>query len=81
METKVTKWGNSAGIRLSKDVKESLNIKVGDTLDVQIKDDTLILKKEEHTPTTIDELFKNYDGSKFKTDVLDWGEKQGHEEW
>ncbi|WP_057879894.1 AbrB/MazE/SpoVT family DNA-binding domain-containing protein [Companilactobacillus kimchiensis] len=81
METKVTKWGNSAGIRLSKDIKESLNIKIGDILTVQVKGDELILKKEEDTPATIQDLFKDYDGEEFKTNEIDWGEKKGHEEW
>lgn len=80
METKVTKWGNSAGIRLSKDIKDSLDIKIGDTLNVEIKDNEIILKKKT-IPTTIQDLFKNYNGDKLKTSEFNWGEKQGHEEW
>ena len=81
METKVTKWGNSAGIRLSKDIKESLDIKIGDTLNIEIRGDELVIKKVEDNPASIKELFKNYNGPKFKTKETDWGEKQGNEKW
>ena len=43
MITKVQKWGNSQGLRLSKALLSEVEIAIGDDLDVSVHDGTLIL--------------------------------------
>ena len=41
MNTKVQKWGNSQGVRLSKEQLSQANIEVGDAVDVAVRDGVL----------------------------------------
>ena len=47
MITKVQKWGNSQGLRLSKHLLEDAHISVGDAIDVVARDGSIII-----TPTS-----------------------------
>ncbi|MBI1870041.1 MAG: transcriptional regulator/antitoxin, MazE [Chlamydiae bacterium] len=37
MVTKIQKWGNSQGLRVSKDVLEKAHITIGDQVDIRVK--------------------------------------------
>jgi antitoxin MazE len=41
MITKVQKWGNSQGLRISKDILRDIEIKVGDPVDVAVRDGSM----------------------------------------
>lgn len=43
MITKVQKWGNSQGLRLSKELLSDVEIGVGDAVDVAVHDGTLVV--------------------------------------
>jgi len=43
MQVKIEKQGNSAGLRLSKTLLESLNVAIGDTLDASVDNGVLRL--------------------------------------
>jgi len=43
MEVKVTKWGNSLGIRLNKELAEAISIKENDIVDIQVIDNKLVI--------------------------------------
>lgn len=61
METTIQKWGNSSAIRIPKMVLTSLNLSNSDTLDIEIKNNNIILKKakeKKHIPLA--ERIKNY---------------------
>lgn len=75
----VNKWGNSKGIRLPKSVTESLEIKDNDSLNVEIKDGAVVLTKQKKE-ITIEELFKDYKGGSFQTDLQEF-ESLGNEKW
>lgn len=84
---KLSKWGNSHGIRLTKELLESLQIseeKVREEniiFDAIVNDHNLILTvKEEKTP--LEKLFEGFKGNAkdYKVD-LDWGEAVGNEVW
>ena len=48
MQTAVKQWGNSAGVRISKDVLEQSKIQIDDILDITaIQNGTIILQKKE----------------------------------
>lgn len=56
-EVSISKWGNSQGLRIPKEIIESLKIKVGDKVKVFVENNRVIIepiqKKKEYT---IDEL-------------------------
>ena len=43
MEVKVTKWGNSLGIRLNKEIAKALALKENDVVDIQVIDNKLVI--------------------------------------
>ena len=43
MVTRVQKWGNSQGLRLSKDVLSEAHIEVGDVVDVAVQEGSIVL--------------------------------------
>ena len=59
----VTKWGNSQGIRLSKDVLSSANLKIGDGIEIIANENEIVIKKIIKRRPTIQELFANYEGT------------------
>ena len=42
----IRSWGNSQGIRIPKDILDKMQLKISDVLDIEIKDDTIVLKKQ-----------------------------------
>lgn len=48
MTTILSKWGNSAGIRLPKDFIEKLSLHIGDKLIIEQKDNQIILSPEQN---------------------------------
>ena len=44
MVTKIQKWGNSQGLRVSKYILEQAKIDIGDEVDMTVKDGTIIIK-------------------------------------
>mgnify|MGYP002656227901 FL=1 len=42
---RIQKWGNSAAMRLPAQTLKQLGLKIGDTLQAEICDDTLIIRK------------------------------------
>lgn len=64
METTIQKWGNSSAIRLPKVVLTKLNLTNSDTLEIEVKDNNIVLKKsvaKKHIPLA--ERLKNYNGN------------------
>ncbi len=73
----VKAWGNSQGIRIPKAILEKLNIKVSDTLQIEIKDDTIVLKKT-FKHKSFEERVAEYNGE-ISVCAYDWGEPVGKE--
>ena len=44
MTAKISKWGNSQGLRMPKDIMESLHLQVGDDLNITIIEGKVILE-------------------------------------
>lgn len=44
MTAKISKWGNSQGLRMPKDIMEILHLNVGDDVDITIVDGKVILE-------------------------------------
>ena len=69
----LVRWGNGQGVRLNRDVVEDAGIKVGDQLDVQVREGVLFNPKRARIITIPDfeAMFAGYRGlSRRKTDLL-----------
>ena len=82
MITKVQKWGNSQGVRLSKELLSGAEIDVGDAVDVAVRDGALVV-----TPVRrirgghdLEQLVSRIPKS-YKPEDLDWGPPVGREVW
>jgi antitoxin MazE len=82
MITKVQKWGNSQGLRLSKELLASADIQVGDAVDVRMVDGTLIVAPVRRIRGGHDlaELVREIP-TDYQPSELDWGPPTGREVW
>ena len=81
MITSVSRWGNSQGIRINKNLLELLNLKINDPVDVIVEDNKIIIMKtEEKSKVTMKSLFENFDGE-YESVEIEWGGRVGKEEW
>ena len=65
-------WGNSQGIRIPKNILEKLGLHVSDTLQIEVIDDSIVLKKA-FKHKTLEERVAEYNGEISICDY-DWGE-------
>ena len=82
MITKVQKWGNSQGIRLSKELLSDVEINVGDAVDVAVRDGVLVVTplRRVRGGHDLSELVRRIPKD-YKSGELDWGYPVGREVW
>jgi antitoxin MazE len=82
MIVKVQKWGNSQGIRLSKEILNQANILIGDELEVVTTEDQLVLKPvyKIRGKYKIEDLVAKLPAN-YQVEELDWGKPVGMEVW
>lgn len=85
MQVKITRWGNSQGIRLSKKILDSVGITdpIGQKLEVNVDQDKIIIKKAP-TKSKLAERFNGFDLDSYRkanqdSKEFDWGESVGKE--
>jgi antitoxin MazE len=82
MITRVQKWGNSQGLRVSKELLADAQIGVGDAVDVAVRDGALVVTPVRRVRGALDlaqlvaAIPKGY-----KPGELDWGQPAGREVW
>jgi len=82
MVGKVQCWGNSQGLRLSKQVLADANISVGDEVDVAVQDGRIVVTPLKRTRgkvslrSLVARIPKDY-----RPQEIDWGEPTGREVW
>ena len=81
MITQVKAWGNSQGIRLSKELLALAEIKSNDLLDISVIDGNIPPKKIENRHRTLEEWAEKYGGKLGPYEEYDWGEPVGRERW
>lgn len=59
---KITKWGNSQGIRLPMAVMELLSLKTGDELQMTVESNSITLTPNKKRRMSIAKRFANYEG-------------------
>jgi antitoxin MazE len=82
MITKVQKWGNSQGVRLSKELLADVDIGVGDAVDVAVRDGVLVVTPARRVrgALSLEELVGRIPKG-YKPEELDWGAPVGREVW
>lgn len=82
MITKVQKWGNSQGLRLSKALLSDVDIDVGDAVDVAAHQGALIVTPVRRVQGGHDlrDLVRRVPKG-YKAEELDWGPPVGREVW
>jgi antitoxin MazE len=82
MLTKIQKWGNSQGLRLSKEMLADVHIEVGDPVNVTSQNGSLIIAPVRRVRGAVDlkdlvaRIPKDYE-----PEELDWGPPVGREVW
>lgn len=80
MQAQVKEWGNSQGIRLSKETLKSAGIALNEVLDVLVSDGVITLTKS-FRHKTLEERAAEFDGKLMLDGEYDWGEPVGREVW
>jgi antitoxin MazE len=79
MTATISKWGNSNGLRLSKEIMERLGLAAGDKVKLGIVDGKLIIEPLERTCYDIRELVKEIPGDYEAMEFFD--DREGREIW
>lgn len=81
MQTKIQKWGNSQGIRVSKELLKEIGLESGNSVNVLVDKDRIIIRKADGVNLTLAELVskipKNH---KYKYPDM-FGDPVGKEIW
>lgn len=80
MEVQVKSWGNSQGVRISKEVLQEANIAVNDILDMKVVNGMITLMKP-NRHKTLEERAKKFNGELNLDGEFQWGESIGREVW
>ncbi len=80
MTTQIARWGNSHGVRLTKDLLETAGISVDDELRVTAENGKIIIEKNIRHKT-LEERAGDFGGKLGPYEEYDWGEPVGREAW
>ena len=67
--TRVSKWGNSAGVRLPARALERAGLSVGDAVEVIARDEAILIRRR-RPRVSMDELLAAFDAAKHRRDPL-----------
>ncbi len=80
MQAQVKEWGNSQGVRLSKEILKSAGIELDDVLDVIVSNGAITLVKT-FRHKTLEERAAEFNGKLMLDGEYDWSEPIGREVW
>jgi antitoxin MazE len=82
MITKVQKWGNSQGLRLSKELLADVHMDVGDAVHVSVQDGSLVITPAHRVRggRSLENLVAGVPKD-YSLGELDWGPPVGREVW
>ena len=80
MKTQVKAWGNSQGIRLSKDILQAANVEINDMLEGKVSDGMIMLVKT-FRHQTLEERAEKFGGKLNLDGEYDWDKPKGREVW
>jgi len=82
MLAKIQKWGNSQGLRISKNLLSDAQLDVGDEVDISVKEGVMVvapakrIRGRHNLKDLVARIPKSYQRGE-----VDWGEKVGKEVW
>jgi antitoxin MazE len=81
--TKISKWGNSFGIRIPVSVLRETGLEMDMQVHLDTEDRRRIIISRIDAPRkgTLAYLFKDYSGEPFETELIDLGGPTGEEKW
>lgn len=82
MVTRIQKWGNSQGLRLSRQVLEDACISIGEDVDVAAREGAIVIApvRRVRGKRSLQELVSRIPKD-YKTEQINWGEPVGREAW
>ena len=80
METKLTKWGNSLAVPLSKEIVAQTSLSSGDKISVTVEKDGRIVLTPMRPRSAAEELLEAI-SPKNRHSAVDWGRPAGKEAW
>ena len=82
MITKVQKWGNNQGLRLSKEILSNAEINAGDAVKISVYEGSLVITPVHQVRGRLDlkELVKHI-SKEYQPSEMDWGVPTGKEVW
>jgi len=80
MISAIKKWGNSQGLRLSKELLSGVGLSVDDKVIVEVIDQRIVIYKAEVDELRLSDVFAEYKG-KTESKEIDWGKPEGGEIW
>jgi mRNA interferase MazF len=82
MLAKIQKWGNSQGLRLSKNLLADAQISVGDEVHIAVKDGIITISpaKRKRGRHNLKDLVARIPDN-YQANEVDWGEPVGKEIW
>ena len=82
MITRVQKWGNSQGLRLSKELLSEADLQVGDAVEVAVRGGALVVMPARRVRGALNlEQLVDSIPSDYQPGELDWGSPRGREIW
>lgn len=78
MIAKIKRWGNSQGIRLSKDLLESVKLHENDCVEIRVENECIIIKGMKKQHRTLAERIADYTGD-YECTECQTGERKGRE--
>lgn len=80
MQVQLKAWGNSQGIRFSREFLASAGLKPDEVLNAEIQDGKIILSKSfQHR--SLAERAARFGGNLNLSEEISWGEPEGNEVW
>ena len=80
METKVKKWGNSLAVRIPSRLAREVGLTVNSTVELKVEGDKLVIFQVRDKRGELEELLRQITPGNVHEEV-DWGEREGKEEW
>lgn len=82
MITRVQKWGNSQGLRLSRELLSDADIEVGDTVDVAVHEGSIVVTPVRRVRGALDlQQLVAAIPQGYTPGETDWGPPSGEEVW
>lgn len=77
MQTHISKWGNSLGVRLPNHILKQLHLHAGSTVNIELEGDRLVMSAPKYS---LDDMLEQINADNLHSVLLD-DDQIGKEEW